>query len=335
MTRQFRWFTVCAVAMVLIAAGCATPGGDQMQTTIYDTHQRMVKLDKELGDSVGRLNETTATLLARVDESDQQTRTLRGLIEENQQKLDSISKEMRDMRTTLYRHWGLTVSDKGGAAPVRDVVPGQVTVESPVTLQPQPAQTPQRSELLDSAPVPTEPPAVAAVPETAAATAPTIAAATPVVEPAAATPAVEPAAASPVAAPAAASGLEDPQALYQEAQRSYSRDDFASALTQFDAYLGQHLNEDENLSANAQFWKAKCLMNLERYAESVQAFEGLRSNFPTSTKVPFAMHNQAVAHSRLGQTAQAERLMEAVIEQFPISPAADQARADLQKLRGQ
>ena len=75
-------------------------------------------------------------------------------------------------------------------------------------------------------------------------------------------------------------------------------------------------------------------MNMEQYAESVQAFEGLRSNFPTSTKVPFAMHNQAVAHSRLGQTAQAERLMEAVIEQFPISPAADQARADLQKLRG-
>jgi TolA-binding protein len=325
MTRHFRWLMLGAVACVLIAAGCETTGGNQMQTTVYDTHRRMVKLDKELEDSVGRLNESTATLLARVDESDQQTRTLRGLIEENQQKLDTLNQELRDMRTTLYRHWGLTVSGGAAAAPVRDVVPGQVTVEGPVTLQQQPvqtpAQTPARNELLDSAPVPTEP-------AVAAAAAPPIE--TPAVSDAAAT---EPPLAEATAAPAAA-GQGDPQALYQEAQRSYSRDDFASALNQFDAYLSNHLNEDENLSANAQFWKAKCLMNMEKYAESVQAFEGLRSNFPTSTKVPFAMHNQAVAHSRLGQTAQAERLMEAVIEQFPISPAADQARADLQKLRG-
>jgi len=341
MMKQGRWLAVCAVAAVLIAAGCETTGGNQLQTTVYDTHRRMVKLDKELEESVGRLNESTANLLARVDASDEQTRTLQGLIEENQQKLDTLSKELRDMRTTLYRHWGLTVS--GGPPVPRDVVPGQVTVEGPATLQPQPAQpvapaqpaqtpppqTPAGNQLVDSAPIPTEP----------AATAPAATPAAPAVTEAAAAPAVTPSAtdaaatATEVAAAAPVAG-ENPQVLYQEAQRSYSQNDFASALTRFDEYLSKHLNEDENLSANAQFWKAKCLMNMERFAESVQAFEGLRSNFPTSTKVPFAMHNQAVAHSRLGQTAQAERLMEAVIEQFPISPAADQARADLQKLRG-
>jgi len=337
MMKQGRWLALCAVAAILLAAGCETTGGNQLQTTVYDTHRRMVKLDKELEESVGRLNESTANLLARVDESDQQTRTLRGLIEENQQKLDTLSKELRDMRTTLYRHWGLTVSG-GTSAPVRDVVPGQVTVEGPATLQPQPPattvpapvatapgtppQTPARNELVDSAPVPTAPtaaPAATEVPTTVPAVTDAAAAATE------AAPAV-------TAAPPASG--ENPQALYQEAQRSYSRDDYATALTQFDEYLSKHLNEDENLSANAQFWKAKCLMNMERFAESIQAFEGLRSNFPNSTKVPFAMHNQAVAHSRLGQTAQAQRLMEAVIEQYPISPAADQARADLQKLRG-
>lgn len=309
MMKKVRVIVFCAIGALLVVSGCATGGGDQMQTTVYDTHRRMVKLDKELEASVGRLNETTATLLARVDESDQQTRTLRGLIEENRQKLDALSKELRDMRTTLYRHWGLTVSDQGA---MRNVVPGQVTVEGPASLQQQPAQTPAQNELVDSAPVPTE---TAATPSE--------------------TPAVSEAAAidNTTAAAAPVAG-EDPQKLYQEAQRSYSRDDFPAALNQFDDYLAKFQNVDENLSANAQFWKAKCLMNMEQYAESVQAFEGLRSNFPTSTKVPFAMHNQAVAHSRLGQTAQAERLMEAVIEQFPISPAADQARADLQKLRG-
>jgi TolA-binding protein len=47
------------------------------------------------------------------------------------------------------------------------------------------------------------------------------------------------------------------------------------------------------------------------------------------------MHNQAVAHSRLGQLPEAARLMEAVIDQYPTSQAADQARTDLRKLRGE
>ncbi|MCK5863010.1 MAG: tetratricopeptide repeat protein [Candidatus Hydrogenedentes bacterium] len=308
MTKQLRWLMLCSAVIMLAVTGCETTGGGgQMQTTVHDTHRRMVKLDKELGESVGRLNETTATLLARVDESDQQTRMLRGLLEENQQQLNTLSREMREMRTTLYRHWGLTVSDMSSVTPVHDVVPGQVTVESPASLQQPTTQTPNQNGLQDSAPLPTGQP-VTPVPEIEE----TATAVTPV-----------------------ANTQENPQVLYQEAQRSYSRDDFTTALKQFNTYLAKYPDTDENLSANAQFWKAKCLMNMEQYGDSVIAFEGLRGKFPTSTKVPFAMHNQAVSHERLGQTEQAERLMTAVIEQFPISPAADQARADLQKLRNQ
>lgn len=312
------WAVLGSMAALLLASGCETTGG-QTQTTIYDIHQRMVKLDKELGSSVTQLNEGTATLNARLDASDEQTRTLRGMLEENQAKLDSLSRDLADMKTTLYRHWNLSTS--GGP---RNVSAGAVTIESPSAAQPPatppldatqapavtppvetlpPAttgsvvQTPPVSELVDSAPLPTE-------------TAPAVA-----------------------APAAAASDASDPRVLYQQAQKSFANDDFAGALSQFDAYLGQFPNND--LSANAQFWKAKCLYNLNRYDESVKSFEQLRSNFPSSTKVPFAMHNQAVAHSRLGQTAEAERLMEAVIEQYPVSPAADQARADLRKLRGE
>jgi TolA-binding protein len=61
----------------------------------------------------------------------------------------------------------------------------------------------------------------------------------------------------------------------------------------------------------------------------------VRSKFPNSTKVPFAMHNQAVAHSRLGQTEEAIRLMQAVVDQFPMSPVAEQAKSDLKRLKGE
>ncbi len=308
---ECKWVMVCAVMAIIVVAGCETTGGNQMQTTVYDTHRRMVKLDRELEDSVGRLNETTATLLARVDESDQQTRMLRGLLEENQQQLETLSRELRDMRTTLYRHWGLTTP--GQAAPVRDVVPGEVTVERPEPLQPTAPQTEPRHELLDSAPIPTE-----------QLTAP--------LEESPATP-TEPEEAPVQAEPV--TPAEDPRVPYQQAQRSYSQDNFETALEQFDSFLQRFPDADPDLKANAQFWKAKCLMNLERYAESVQTFETLRGSYQSSTKIPFAMHNQAVAHSRLGQSVEAERLMQAVIDQFPISPAADQARADLRKLRGE
>lgn len=328
-----RWMVLGVTVALLLVAGCETTGGNQVQTTIYDTHRRMVKLDKELESSVSRLNESTATLIARVDESDQQTRMLRGMLEENQAKLDALARELDSMKTTLYRHWNLSTTGPA-AGPPRSVSTGQVTIEGPS--QPQslptqpappptlPAQTAPGNELMDSAPVPTEqlsmapPPVEAAPPAMQVETQPV-----PVADP-------QEYLSEPVSQPA---GASDPRILYQQAQRSYANDDFAGALRQFDDYLAQYPSND--LSANAQFWKAKCLFSLNRYAESVQAFEALRSNFSTSTKVPFAMHNQAVAHSRLGQTAQAERLMESVIEQYPVSPAADQARADLRKLRGE
>lgn len=326
-----KWAVLMSLAVLLTAAGCGTTGGSSTQTIIHDTHARMVKLDKELGTSVSQLNESSATLNARIDASDEQTRALRGLLEENQVKLDALSRELADMKTTLYRHWNLSTS--GGP---RNVSTGAVTIESPqggVQTPPSaPVQTPPAAQtpvpapvpagtvvLEDSAPLPTESASPAA--ETPAA--PTSEYAT------------EPVAAAPAAPPEAAPAAVDPKLLYQQAQRSYANDDYAGALSQFDSYLAQYSNNDPDLSANAQFWKAKCLFNMNRYDESVKSFEALRTSYPTSTKVPFAMHNQAVAHSRLGQTAEAERLMEGVIEQYPVSPAADQARADLRKLRGE
>lgn len=325
-----KWAVLMSLAVLLVAAGCGTTGGSSTQTIIHDTHARMVKLDKELGASVSQLNESSATLNARIDASDEQTRAVRGLLEENQVKLDALSRELADMKTTLYRHWNLSTSGSP-----RNVSTGAVTIESPQGVQapaPVPVQTPVAQTpvpapvpagavvLEDSAPLPTESaspaPGVPADPASEYTTEPV---------------ATAPAAAAPVEAPAAV----DPKLLYQQAQRSYANDDYAGALNQFDSYLAQYPNNDPDLSANAQFWKAKCLFNMNRYDESVKSFDALRTSYPTSTKVPFAMHNQAVAHSRLGQTAEAERLMEGVIEQYPVSPAADQARADLRKLRGE
>ncbi|HNZ47939.1 MAG TPA: tol-pal system protein YbgF [Candidatus Hydrogenedentes bacterium] len=329
--KNYYWFMLAAIIVITgILPGCETMGGNQMQTTVYDMHRRMVKLDRELDSSVSRLNESTATLIARTDQSDQQTRMLQGLLEENQAKLDALTRELASMKTTLYRHWNLTTSG-APAGPPKDVSAGTVTIEGAQT----PAVTPPSAPAVAPASAPAETPAPAAPPAAAqtqtgkneifdSAPLPTE-----TLTGAAQTAAPVQTAAEVPQSPAAS----DPRVLYQQAQRSFANEDYNTALRQFDEYLSQ--NPSSDLSANALFWKGKCLYSMDRYAESIQAFEQLRTNYGTSTKVPFAMHNQAVAHSRLGQLPEAARLMEAVIDQYPTSQAADQARTDLRKLRGE
>ena len=309
-------------ACILAVSGCSTLGNNQTQTTIYDMHRRIVKLDKDLGDSITKLNETAASLNARVEGMDQQTRSLNTTIEDSNAKLNELAKEFNRFKADYYRVNGLTPGQTSTPSTLPNVKSGNVGIETPGgSVVPPPAavapvQTPVApaptasgaNELSGSAPLPTgEKPA-------------------PIAAPAVPQPAEEPV---PSAAPAAAG---DPKALYGQAQKSYANNDWPTALKQFDEYLKQYPNSDQ--SANAQFWKAKCLLNTEKYADAVKDFEKMRSTYPTSSKIPFAMHNQAVAHSRLGQTAEAERLMQAVIDQYPMSPVAEQAKADLKKLQG-
>ncbi|OQC08858.1 MAG: tol-pal system protein YbgF [Candidatus Hydrogenedentes bacterium ADurb.Bin101] len=350
MKQKYVWPLLGCIAVLLLSTGCETTGGSQTKTTIYDIHKRMVKLDKELGSSVTQLTESTATLNARIDANDEQSRTLLGMLEENRAKLDNLTRELESMKNTLYRHWNLTP----GSAPrtQKDVSVSNVTIEGPaVPAPPAPSPTPLPTEPTPVPPTPTAPTPVPAAPvpvPAVEAPAPETPPAPPVpdqtknvLEDSAPLPVgnVQPPPAAPATLPestevaAETAGAADPRLLYQQAQRSFANDDFSSALTQFDAFLSG--NPDSDLSANAQFWKGKCQFNLSQYDDSVKSFESLRGKFPSSTKVPFAMHNQAVAHSRLGQTNEAIRLMEAVIEQYPASPAADQARADLRKLRGE
>ncbi len=316
-------------ACILAVSGCETMGGNQTQTTIYDMHRRIVKLDKDLGDSITKLNETSASLNARVEGMDQQTRSLNTTIEDSNAKIGELAKEFNKFKADYYRVNGLTPGQTSTPSTLPNVKSGNVGIETPggnvvpppaaMPPAPAPAQTPVggaapaptasgKNELSGSAPLPTG--------EKAA----------PIAAPAVPQPADEP----PATATPAAAG--DPRVLYQQAQKSYSNNDWNNAQKQFDDYLKQYPNSDQ--SANAQFWKAKCLLNTDKFADAVKAFETMRSTYPTSSKIPFAMHNQAVAHSRLGQTAEAERLMQAVIDQYPMSPVAEQAKSDLKRLQG-
>ena len=56
--------------------------------------------------------------------------------------------------------------------------------------------------------------------------------------------------------------------------------------------------------------------------------------FPTSEKVTFALYSQADVLLRQGQTARATELLEQLVRDYPMSPAALKAKPKLEELKG-
>jgi len=112
------------LAGALILAGCVTTGGGQFETSIYDTHKRVQKLDQDLDGSLRELNETTAALVARVDAGDEQLRRLRTLAEENQVKLNALNEHLSGLKSTLFRT--LEIGSASPVAPSTDAAPDTV-----------------------------------------------------------------------------------------------------------------------------------------------------------------------------------------------------------------
>lgn len=315
-----RWTTAFGVALLVGGSsliGCSTTGTKE---TISDTHRRVAKLSGDMESTVTKLNETTAQLNARVEQGDQEVRALKTVTEENQVRLENIDRSLRELKDFVYRQSGYTTSPGSTPVGVPEILPPPGRTPTTAVAEPPPISM--------SAPPVTPAPVVPVNPVSSPVAPPP--AATPVTPVPAATPTPAVAPVTPVAPVAVASG--DAKDAYQQAQRSYANENYEEALRSFDSFLQRY--SDPDLRANAQFWKAKCYLNLDRFSEAITEFQRVRAEYPGSTKVPFAMHNQAVAHSRLGQTDQAVKLLQEVVTTYPATPAADQAKSDLKKLQG-
>ncbi|MCF6284271.1 MAG: tetratricopeptide repeat protein [Candidatus Hydrogenedentes bacterium] len=277
------YFIAISLVLAVIAtlSGCVSTGGSKsMETVVTDMHQRVTLLEEGLEPSLAELNENAAALIQRVNENDRQVRILTSMIEENQHKLDNLITMLSDLRTTLYRHWGLrlvpVLEGAGGGSSGIQIVP------------------PDRAETVGGGG------------EKHDAAAPAI-----------------------LSPPAASEG--DKQA-YIVAKDLYDQENYEAAGAAFSEFMKDFPRSDQG--NKAQFWIGKCYLNQSQYSQAIEAFESLRRTYPDSTYVAFALHNQAVAHFRLGEREKAIALMEEVVEYYPTTTAAGHAERDLKQLRG-
>jgi len=155
--------------------------------------------------------------------------------------------------------------------------------------------------------------------------------------------ALEASAADGASAPAAASAgdvsSESAAQLYNQAQRSFINQDWESARAQYEEYLSRFPQTD--LAENAQYWLAlsyaklaESRQDLGLYQQSVQSFEQLRSAYPSSSKVPTSLYDQAEVHLQLQQRDRAIALLRQIVDEYPMAPTAVRAKSKLQELGG-
>jgi len=130
------------------------------------------------------------------------------------------------------------------------------------------------------------------------------------------------------AAPVAPTGPPPaPRELYSQAYADYARGNYDLAMQGFTEYLRAYPGTD--FADNAQYWIGECLYGKKMYAESIEAWNTLLKDFPSSDKLPDARVKKGMALERLGRRSQALVEYRYVVDRYPTSQAARIARERL------
>jgi tol-pal system protein YbgF len=118
---------------------------------------------------------------------------------------------------------------------------------------------------------------------------------------------------------------------YDAASNLFRRNDFASAIDAFRAFLRDY--PQSQLAANAEYWIGIGYANLKDYRNALATQEGLLQRHPQSPKAPDALLAIAALQSEQGDNGSARNTLEDIIARYPGSEAAGKARTRLASLR--
>jgi len=125
---------------------------------------------------------------------------------------------------------------------------------------------------------------------------------------------------------------------YEAAFRLYRAGDYTAAVDRFQTFVQTHPNSD--YADNALFWMGECHQKLGDFVLAAVTFERVYKEFPEGNKVPDALYRQAVALVEIGRQkgeraeydSAAREVLQRILDQYPRSERADEARNQLEKL---
>ncbi len=121
-----------------------------------------------------------------------------------------------------------------------------------------------------------------------------------------------------------------PDVLYNNALRDYSGGNNALALQEFSDYIKFYPNTD--LAGNCYFYLGEIQFKQANYQQAAQSYDAVLQNFPSGNKAASAQLKKGFSLIELGKQDDGVTELRHVIQRYPHSPEALQAKERLRKL---
>jgi tol-pal system protein YbgF len=121
-----------------------------------------------------------------------------------------------------------------------------------------------------------------------------------------------------------------PDVLYNEALRDYTSGKNDLAVQEFNDYIKFYPNTD--LAGNSYFYLAEIQFKAGDYKKAVANYDLVLQNFPSGNKAATAQLKKGYALLELGKTDEGTQELKHVIQRYPRTTEATQARERLRKV---
>jgi tol-pal system protein YbgF len=139
-----------------------------------------------------------------------------------------------------------------------------------------------------------------------------------------------PAGAAAVAGAAAGGAAVDDQAAYNAAFEKLKAGNYSESIVAFQGFMTRY--PSSNLLDNAQYWIGEAYYVTRDYEHAARAFRAVGENWPTSRKAPDALLKLGYTQVEQKHLTEARATLGQVVERYPGSDAARLAQDRLQKL---
>jgi tol-pal system protein YbgF len=129
----------------------------------------------------------------------------------------------------------------------------------------------------------------------------------------------------------AAAQAPPPDVLYNNALRDYNGGNNDLAVQEFSDYLKYYPNTD--LAGNCYFYLGEIQYRQGNYEQASQSYDQVVTNFPAGSKVASAQLKKAFSLIELGKKDDGVQQLRHLIQRYPKSPEALQAREKLRQLK--
>lgn len=120
---------------------------------------------------------------------------------------------------------------------------------------------------------------------------------------------------------------ESVQAAYMKAFGLFSANSFRAAAEAFEAFITSY--PESEYASNARYWLAECYFSEERYKEAVVSFTKVLESKPSEKRGSDAMLKTGLSLYKLNEQEKGDLALRALIEKYPRSEAALQAKEQL------